>query len=229
MRLGPWAAAVLERLGDGELPVEGLQVAEGRVAGLVEGCEASFATELVPQRVWAAMWRFTRGNGPLELATEGREQSEHLDLLLREDWDAPLLPERIELRCSCDGRVPCAHTRALGRAFALEVERHPGALLRWRGATPDRARVVHEDEPDDAATLPPEAWEAGELPDPRPPRPLPPGAVLKRLGASGIRVGGVDLAELLQPAYEAFAREGSIPKEPEKVSPGASVSSPSPD
>jgi hypothetical protein len=207
VRLGPWAAAVLERLGDAELPVERLLVEEGRVAGEVEGCEASFAVELVPQRVWAAMWRFTRGNGPLELAAEGREQSEHLDLLLREDWDAPLLPPRIELRCSCDGAGPCEHTRALGRAFALEVERHPAALLRWRGATPERARVVHDEEPEDAATLPPEAWEAGELPATRPPRPLPPGAVLKRLGPSGVRVGGTDLAELLQPAYEAFARE----------------------
>lgn len=228
MRLGPWAAAVLERLGDAELPATGLEVAEGRVSATVEGCEASFAAELVPQRVWAAMWRFTRGNGPLELAAEGREQSEHLDLLLREDWDAPLLPARIELRCSCEGTVPCPHTRALGRAFALEIERHPAALLRWRGATAERARVVHEDEPDDAATLPPEAWEAGDLPAPRPPRPLPPGAVLKRLGASGIRVSGVDLAELLQPAYEAFARD-AMPNEADQVSPGASVSSPSPD
>jgi hypothetical protein len=226
VRLGPWAAAVDERLGGGELLVEGLEVAEGRVAGRVEGCEASFAAELVPQRVWAAMWRFTRGNGPLELAAEGREQSEHLDLLLREDWDAPLLPERIDVRCACDGYVTCVHTRSLGRAFALEIERHPAALLRWRGATAERARVVREEEPDDAATLPPEAWEAGELPAPRPPRPLPPGAVLKRLGPSGIRVGGVDLAELLQPAYDAFGR---IPNEAEKVSPGSSVSSPSPD
>jgi hypothetical protein len=226
MRLGTWASAIEERLGGGELPVASLEVAEGRVSGIVEGCEASFAAELVPQRVWAAMWRFTRGNGPLELAAEGREQSEHLDLLLREDWDVSLVPARIEQRCSCDGTGACEHTRALGRAFALEVERHPAALLRWRGATPERARIVHEEEPDDAATLPPEAWEAGELPAPRASRPLPPGAVLKRLGPSGIRLGGVDLAELLQPAYEAFAR---IPKEAEKVSPGASVSSPSPD
>ena len=34
---------------------------------------------------------------------------------------------------------------------------------------------------------------------------LPPGAVLKRLGRSGIRVAGLDLADALQPAYEAFA------------------------
>ena len=47
--------------------------------------------------------------------------------------------------------------------------------------------------------------EAGPLPEPRPLRALPPGAVLKRLGRSGIRVAGVDLADALAPAYEAFA------------------------
>jgi hypothetical protein len=37
-------------------------------------------------------------------------------------------------------------------------------------------------------------------------RALPPGAVVKRLGRSGIRVGGRDLAEALEPAYLAFAQ-----------------------
>jgi hypothetical protein len=36
-------------------------------------------------------------------------------------------------------------------------------------------------------------------------RPLPTGAVLKRLGPSGLRLGGTDLAELLQRAYASFA------------------------
>jgi hypothetical protein len=35
-------------------------------------------------------------------------------------------------------------------------------------------------------------------------RPLPPGAVLKRLGPSGVRVATVDLAEVLERAYRAF-------------------------
>jgi hypothetical protein len=42
------------------------------------------------------------------------------------------------------------------------------------------------------------------LPPPPPPRALPPGAVVKRLGRSGIRVGGRDLSEALEPAYRAF-------------------------
>jgi hypothetical protein len=36
-------------------------------------------------------------------------------------------------------------------------------------------------------------------------RPMPVGAVLKRLGPSGIAVGEDDLAQVLERAYEAFA------------------------
>ena len=46
---------------------------------------------------------------------------------------------------------------------------------------------------------------AGPLPDLGPPRPLPVGAVLKRLGASGVVVDRADLRDALEPAYAAFA------------------------
>ena len=62
-----------------------------------------------------------------------------------------------------------------------------------------------EPEPEPAVaveTVPPEAWEAGTLPELRPLRPLPVGGVLKRLGPSGLRVGGDDLADVLERAYE---------------------------
>ena len=48
-------------------------------------------------------------------------------------------------------------------------------------------------------------WRAGTLPAPRPLRPLPVGAVLKRLGPSGLQVRGEDLASVLQRAYASFA------------------------
>ena len=48
-------------------------------------------------------------------------------------------------------------------------------------------------------------WVGGELPAPAAPRALPVGAVLKRLGPSGIQIGDEDLADVLQRAYEAFA------------------------
>ncbi len=229
MRHGPWAAAVVAAVGgeDEGLAVTDLRIAEGAVTALVDGCEVSFAAEVVPQRLWAAMWRFARGNGPLEAAAEGREQSDHLEHLLREDWDVALVPDRIPHACSCDGTAACAHAAALGRAFAEAIDDDPSALLRWRGCTPERARQPLELEDDDEPELaPPEEWEAGPLPPPRPRRPLPAGAVLKRLGPLGVRVGDRDVADVLQAAYDAF---GSMPNEPENDSPGSSTSSPSPD
>jgi hypothetical protein len=40
------------------------------------------------------------------------------------------------------------------------------------------------------------------------PRPFPVGAVMKRLGPSGLRAGGDDLADALQRAYASFASSG---------------------
>jgi hypothetical protein len=48
-------------------------------------------------------------------------------------------------------------------------------------------------------------WRAGTFPEPQPLRPLPVGAVLKRLGPSGLQLHGEDLADVLQRAYVSFA------------------------
>jgi hypothetical protein len=79
-------------------------------------------------------------------------------------------------------------------------------LLVWRGC-----EAAPEPSPEDeaGAAAPPagdEPWEAGDLPAPRPLRPLPVGAVLKSLGPSGIRVGVGDLSDALARAYASFAR-----------------------
>jgi hypothetical protein len=52
-----------------------------------------------------------------------------------------------------------------------------------------------------------DAWTAGTLPELGPPRALPVGSVLKRLGKSGLVVDGVDLRDALEPAYAAFANK----------------------
>jgi hypothetical protein len=208
--------------------VEGLEVVEGTISAAAGGCEVTLAADPVPQRLWVAMWRFARGNGPLEAAAEGREQSEHLDHLLREDWEVPLVPEAIRRCCSCDGAVACGHVAAVARAVADAVDDDPSVFLRWRGCTPERAQSAPPfSEDDEPALAPPDQWvAAGELPEPRPRRPLPAGTVLKRLGSAGVRVGDRDLADALQAAYEAF---GSMPNEPRNDAPGSSTSRPSPD
>ena len=86
----------------------------------------------------------------------------------------------------------CKHVAALAFAVADAIDRDPSLFLLWRGC-----RAVDP--------TPTDPWQAAALPEPRPLRALPNGAVLRRLGRSGIRVGGVDLADALGRAYDAFA------------------------
>ena len=133
---------------------------------------------------------------------EGRAQSVHLAHLLvdraRSVARTPPRP-RVRRTCTCPderARGRCKHVAAVAFAVADAIDRDPGAL-------PALARLRAGRAARDADARDP--WEAGPLPEPRPARPLPAGAVLKRLGRSGIRVGGIDLADALAPAYEAFA------------------------
>lgn len=195
---GPWARGVLAALAGGRGGSGGgevVDVAIGRAEVLVSSCLVAFAVERVPRATWRSMVRYARGMGPLEEAVAGRLQSPHLDHLLAEDWGESLVPRagRIRRTCSCDGGSECRHVPAAAAAFAAAVDADPRVFLRWRGC-------VDEDAPDD-----PDPWSGTELPAASLPRRLPPGAVLKRLGPSGIDVGGVDLATLLGPAYDAFA------------------------
>jgi hypothetical protein len=187
--------------------VEDLVVEAGTLSASVEGCEATIAAEPVPPRIWTALTRSARNSPQVVAAIEGRVQSVHLEHLMTLDWDRPLVPRKRELvrRCSCSRGGACEHVAALAFAFAEEIDRDPSALLRWRGVD-----AVEVEEPEPAPVVveaaPPEAWEGGPLPEPRPLRPLPVGAVLKRLGPSGLKVGGDDLVDVLERAYSEFAK-----------------------
>jgi len=189
-----------------------VDVSRGTLSASVAGCSAAITAKPVPPRIWVAMTRFTRGNRPLEEAVEGRTQSVHLEHVMLEDWSEPLVPRPYELgrTCSCDGGGElCEHVAALAYAVAEEIDADPSLLLRWRGCVP--ASELPE-EPATASTPTPTldltddaSWEAGPLPEPRPLRPLPVGAVLKRLGPSGLKLRGEDLAAVLERAYASFA------------------------
>jgi hypothetical protein len=198
---GPWARSVLAAVaGDvrADAGVDELDVEVGRVTGRVEGCEVTLTVGRVPPRIWAAMVSYARGRGALEDAVEGRMQSSHLEHLLEEDWGEPLVPRprAIGRTCTCDDDGECGHVAAVGLAFADAIDGDPGLLLRWRGCG---VEALPSGDP----------WAGGELPEPAPPRTMPVGAVLKRLGPSGIAVGDEDLADVLLEAYEAFARGSS--------------------
>jgi uncharacterized Zn finger protein len=223
---GPWArllatavvrdegSALAERgrelVREGEVgPVE---VTQGTLAANVAGCSVSITAKPVPPRIWAAMVRFARGNRPLEEAVAGHAQSVHLEHLMIEDWSEPLVPRPYDLgrTCSCDvDGEPCEHVAALAFAVADRIDADPTLLLRWRGCVaepelPVEAEVASAIEPAMDLTDD-DPWRAGVLPAPRPLRPLPVGAVLKRLGPSGVQLRGEDLADVLQRAYASFA------------------------
>jgi len=186
--------------------VTDLVVETGTLSASVDGCEVTIGAEPVPPRIWAALTLSARNSPQLGAAIAGRAQSVHLEHVMTLDWERPLVPRKRELvrACSCHRGGACEHIAALAYAFAEEIDRDPSALLRWRGV-----EAVEEAEPEPVVaveTVPPEAWEAGSLPEPRPLRPLPVGAVLKRLGPSGLKVGGGDLADVLERAYVEFAK-----------------------
>jgi len=216
---GPWARLVATAVARDEgssVAERGRNlVREGRVRDLVVEArtvgarvgefDVSIAAEPVPPRIWAALTLSARANPQLEAAVAGRVQSVHLEHVMTLDWERPLIPRTrdLALRCSCAQRG-CEHLAALAYAFAEEIDRDPSALLRWRGVD-----AVEEAEPEpvvDVETIRPEAWAAGPLPEPRPLRPMPVGAVLKRLGPSGLRIGTDDLADVLERAYAEFAK-----------------------
>jgi hypothetical protein len=98
---------------------------------------------------------------------------------------------------------------ALAFAVADGIDADPSLLLRWRGCVtaaelPDEAAVVSA--PEQRVDLTDDdPWRAGSFSELLPPRPLPVGAVLKRLGPSGLKLRGEDLADVLQRAYVSFA------------------------
>jgi len=201
--------------------VHTVAVAEGVVSAHVIGSNGAeydvrLTAEPVPPRVWAAVSRSPRGSGLVETAVAGsRQSSVHLQHELLIDWDVSLVPDAHAVRRSCtcpDSGYSgaCKHVIALAYVLADAIDRDPSLLLRWRGCESGAAGAP-AGVPDlsESATPPLEidadAWQVGPLPAPRPPRALPVGAVLKRLGTSGVRVGNADLADVLRPAYAAFA------------------------
>jgi hypothetical protein len=191
--------------------VHTVRVARAELTALVAGenveCGVTISAQPVPPRIWTAMVRAARGNGPLEAGVEGRQQSVQLAHLMTVDWEEPLVPAPGAIRrtCTCDAGGACEHVAALAYVVADAIDGDPSLLLRFRGCV-----AAEEEAPRPAAPAEDgggDPWSSRPLPTVGPPRSLPAGAVLKRLGPSDIRVGGHDLAEVLQRAYAAFARD----------------------
>jgi hypothetical protein len=185
----------------------------GAITALVIGSggaeyRVSLGADPIPPRVWSAVVGSPRGRELFRAAAEGREQSLQLEHVMTVDWEEPLVPPSRAVRASCtcpdsDFAGRCKHVFALAYVVAAAVDDDPAILLEWRGCGP----VDPQEAPAPAARPRPvgDPWAAGALPVLGPPRPLPVGSVLKRLGDSGLVVDGIDLREALEPAYVAFA------------------------
>lgn len=197
-------------------------VAPGSVAARVTGDSGTeyrveLRAEPVPLRVWTAVTGSDAGRELLDAALEGRARAVRLEHAMTVDWDEPLVPRARDVHRLCDcpdhdllgaGRA-CKHVAALGYALAHLVDGDVSLLLRWRGCTkPAPRNSLDRMPPGRAPAVAGEGiWEAGALPTLAEARPLPVGAVVKRLGRSGIRAGSDDLADVLLAAYRAFAAD----------------------
>lgn len=200
--------------------VHSVTVSPGKVAGKVAGSggfdyEVELHARPLPPRVWSAAVESGRD---FTAAAAGREQSLRLEHELAAGWGEPLVPKGGAVRRSCtcpdiDFSGTCKHAIALAYALAGAIDDDPSLLLHWRGVTPRTGAapetVSPVSTPAGAAAADDDPWVGGEVPVIGPPRPLPVAAVLKRLGPSGIKLDGVELTELLEPAYVALARSSA--------------------
>ena len=191
--------------------VHSVSVVEGTITAQVIGSSGAeyrvgLAADTVSPRVWAAVIGSPRGRTLFEAAAAGRDQSLQLEHTMTVDWEEPLIPpaRSVRLSCTCPDAGysgACKHVIALAYVVADAIDNDPSLLLTWRGCTTEATR----EQVPIAAARSGDPWAAGRLPELGPPRALPVGSVLKRLGASGLVVDGLDLRDALEPAYAAFA------------------------
>jgi len=172
--------------------VHDLRIAVGQISARVEECGVTVTAPTIRPRIWEAVTSTARTHGPLARAVRGELQSAQLEHVLTQDWEDPLIPPELVATCRCDGVGRCEHVAAVAYAVVARVDAEPAVLLRWRVAAHDDA-VVGED-----------AWRGAAEPPTPPELRGRPESVLKRLGPSGLRAGGGDVADVLTKAYEAL-------------------------
>jgi uncharacterized Zn finger protein len=132
----------------------------------------------------------------------------------------PLLPSSIDeiaMDCDCGGwSMPCTHLAATCYALAASFETDPFGVFAWRGRSREELLLnLRELRGTGARAAPPAAPPAdpvdfwGVRPEPAAPvtrLPGRPDALLDELGP--LIADGVDLAELLRPAYRAMGGTG---------------------
>ncbi|WP_250002200.1 SWIM zinc finger family protein [Actinoplanes sp. M2I2] len=137
--------------------------------------------------------------------------------------EAPLFPERLDIRCSCpDWSVPCKHGSAVLYVLAEAFDDDPFLVLAWRGRPREALLDALRGTPEPTPPVDPLAVEESSLEDhladfytpaislsrlrERPSRvTAPPELLLRALDAPPVRVRHIPLTDLLRPAYRDLA------------------------
>jgi uncharacterized Zn finger protein len=137
--------------------------------------------------------------------------------------EAPLFPDRLDIRCSCpDWSVPCKHGSAVLYVLAEAFDDDPFLVLAWRGRPREALLDALRGTPEPTPAVDPLAVEESSLEDhladfytsaislsrlrERPSRIIaPPELLLRALDAPQIRVRHIPLVDLLRPAYRDLA------------------------
>ncbi|MGK5680334.1 SWIM zinc finger family protein [Actinoplanes sp. URMC 104] len=137
--------------------------------------------------------------------------------------EAPLFPDRLDIRCSCpDWSVPCKHGSAVLYVLAEAFDDDPFLVLAWRGRPRDALLDALRGTPEPVPAVDPLAVEESPLEDhldgfytsaislsrlrERPTRiSTPPELLLRALDAPPVKVRHIPLVDLLRPAYRELA------------------------
>ena len=229
---------VLERFCDGGRLARGrayarkgqvidFSLAAGQVTGRVQGSrpqpyEVTIAITAFDEALWTELTEALGAQALYRAALlAGEMPHEIVDLFAAHE--APLFPERLDIRCSCpDWSVPCKHGSAVLYVLAEAFDDDPFLVLAWRGRSRDALLDALRGTPEPAPAVDPLAVDEspleGHLTDyyssgislsrlrERPARvSTPPELLLRALDAPAVRVRHIPLVDLLRPAYRDLA------------------------
>ena len=202
-------------------------LAPGRVTGRVQGSrpqpyEVTIDLTAFDESQWTELTEALGSQALYRAALlAGEMPHEIVDLFAAHE--APLFPERLDIRCSCpDWSVPCKHGSAVLYVLAEAFDDDPFLVLAWRGRPREALLDALRGTPEPVPPVDPLAVEESSLEDhltdyftpaislsrlrERPSRvTAPPELLLRALDAPPVRVRHIPLTDLLRPAYRDLA------------------------
>ncbi|HET6483446.1 MAG TPA: SWIM zinc finger family protein [Actinoplanes sp.] len=199
----------------------------GRVTGRVQGSrpqpyEVTIEIAAFDETRWTELTEALGAQALYRAALlAGEMPHEIVDLFTAHE--APLFPDRLDIRCSCpDWSVPCKHGSAVLYVLAEAFDDDPFLVLAWRGRPREELLDALRGTAEPVRATDPLTVEESRLADrltdfytpgvslsrlrERPSRvAAPPELLLRALDAPPVRVRHIPLVDLLRPAYRDLA------------------------